>query len=394
MPRRTLAAVALTIIVVSSGCLGILGMGGDSTPTPTPKATPQPTPTPTPSPETTNLTGLITDHRQALMNSTGWRIESTITLSTNGSGSIFSQLSITEEARIDIANHRYWKRSAGLLGPTVKYTNESVTVKKQTLGNSTSYSFTQKPYENGSQLFSMQPVNVTRSTGVDLILVHENITYTKQGTATVNGVNTTKYALENATDLLQRWREVTGGESNMTLSGSTSNVSIKEFSSTLYVGRQERIVHRAEWSITVVNERKASEITFNVSMDISQVGAVNVSRPDWMSKALEEEDTSVSLVGGSENQTACSFYTTDIETEKIRLNNGSYRVRVYIEDWGAADAIHLEMDGERQSTVRRKWADAKVPSTSLVVEDDNLVQVTATSEVCPEGRLLEFISVG
>lgn len=394
MPARPLAGIALALLVATSGCLGILGMGGNSTPAPTPATAAEPTPTPTPAPKTTNLTGLKADHRGALMNSSGWRIESTITLSTNGSGSILSELSITEEARIDLANHRYWKRSAGFLGPTVKYTNESVTVKKQTLGNSTSYSYTQKPYENGSQLVTMQPVNVTRATGIDFILVHENITYTKQGTATVNGVNTTKYVLKNATDLLRRWQELSGGSANMTLTGETSNVTIKDFSSTLYIGRERRVVHRAEWSITVLNERKASEISFNVSMDVSEVGAVNVSRPDWMSKALEEEDTSVSLVGDSENQTACNFYTTDIETEKIRYNNGSYRVRVYIENWGAADAIHLELDGERRSTIRRKWTDAELPSASVVVEDDNLVQVTATNDECPEGRLLEFVSVG
>ena len=393
MARHILAVLAVTLLVVTSGCLGILGFGGSSTPTPTPAAK-QSTPPPTPAPEKTNLTGLKTDHREALMNSSGWTVKSTMTFSMDANTSMFSELSLQERAKIDLENHRYWQRKTGFLGPTIKYTNQTHTFKKQSISNSSSYSYKRKPYENDTTLLSLQPVNTTKATGIEYLIVNESVTYTKQGTASVNGANTTVYAIENASDLMQQWLEMNGG-GNTTLTGTSANTSIKDFSSKMYVEQDRRIVRRAKWSITVLNERKGEAVSINVSLDISKVGSTNVTPPDWLPTALEEsEDQSVSLVGGNGNETSCSFYTTDVETEKIRLNNGSYRVRVHIEEWGDAEAIHLEMDGERQSTIRKKWTDADVPNTGMVVPDDSLVQVTATSQSCPEGRLLEFISVG
>lgn len=393
MARRFLAVLTVALLVVTSGCMGILGLGGNSTPTPTPAAK-QSTPTPTPAPEKTNLTGLKEDHRRALMNSSGWTVKTTLTFSMDANTSLFSELSLQERAKIDLENHRYWQRKTGFLGPTIKYTNETHTFKKQSISNSSSYSYKQKPYENDSTLLSLQPVNATKATGIEYLLVNESVAYTKQGTASVNGANTTIYAIENSTELMEQWMEM-NSDGNTTLTGSAANTTIKDFSSEMYVEQDRRIVRRAKWSITVLNERKGEEISVNMSLDISKVDSTNVTLPGWLPTALEEaEDQSVSLVGSSENQTACSFYTTDVETEKIRLNNGSYRVRVHIEEWGEAEAVHLEMDGERQSTIRKKWTDAEVPNTGIVVPDDSLVQVTATSQNCPEGRLLEFISVG
>lgn len=393
MARRILAVLTVTLLVVTSGCMGILGFGGSSTPTPTPAAQ-QSTPTPTPAPEKTNLSGLKEAHRRALMNTSGWTVKSTITFSMDANTSMFSELSLQERAKIDLANHRYWQRQTGFLGPTIKFTNKTHTFKKQSISNSSSYSYKQKPYENDSTLLSLQPVNTTRATGIEYLLVNESVTYTKQGTASVNGANTTVYEIENATNLMQQWLSMNEG-GNTTLTGTSGNTSVQDFSSKMYVEQDRRIVRRAKWSITVLNERKGEKISINMSLDISNVDSTNVTPPAWIPTALEEaEDQSVSLIGGDGNQTACSFYTTDVETEKIRLNNGSYRVRVHIEEWGEAEAVHLEMNGERQSTIRKKWTDAEVPNTGIVVPDDSLVQVTATNQNCPEGRLLEFISVG
>lgn len=391
MPHRTLAAMVLTVLVVTSGCLGILGMSDESGPTPATAA--EPTPTPTPTPETTTLEGLDSDHRRALMNSSGWRLDSTLSISMNGSESFIDEISIEEQAKIDRENHRYWRRATGLVGATVKYTNRSLTVQRIGSGDAAQYSYKRKPYENGSQVIAMQPVNLSKATGADLLLIDENVTYVNKGTTSVDGVNATKYVVANASDIVEKMNELGGG--NATFGETTRNVSVEKFSSSMYVGTDRRIVHRAEWSITVIDQQRDQRVSINVSLEVSEIGDVNVSRPDWMAKALEgSEDESVSLIGGSENESACSFYSTDIETEKIRLNNGSYRVRVHVEDWGSAEAIHLKLDGERQSTVREKWTDAEVPNTSIVVPDDTLVQATATSQDCPEGRLLEFISVG
>lgn len=365
-------------------------MGGDSTPTPTPAES---TPTATPAPETTTLEGLDSDHRRALMNSSGWQMNSTMSFAVNGSEAVINEISIKDSAKIDRENHRYWKRSTSLFGAKVKYTNRSLTAQRFGSGDSAQYSYKRKPYENGSQVIAMQPVNVSKATGADLLLIDKNVTYVKEGTTSINGVNVTKYVVSNVSDVVEKMNELGGG--NATFGDTSQNVSVEKFSSTIYVGIDQRIVYKAEWSVTVVNQRKGQRVSINVSMEIFKVGDVNVSPPDWMAKALEgSEDESVSLIGGSENESACSFYSTDIEVEKIRLNNGSYRVRVHVEEWGSAEAIHLEQDGKRHSTLRKKWAEAEVPNTSIIVADDEHVQATATSQNCPEGRLLEFISVG
>lgn len=268
MDRRHVAALSLALLLVVSGCSGLLS--GDGTPADgggaTPTATPAPaTPTPVPFtyPDGYSETGITDSQDAAGAHTDGALSHDSFTVSYRAAVQTPDrsvQVNFTQQVNTV-------ERRAHLVSAVTGRTNIA-----QYYANDTVYVRSESPSTNQTSYTSrQQPLNLEQVTGTQFVApAVANASYGEAAVVERDGETLVRYEsqeLTNATGLLG--------------SGiSTENVT--SFSATLLVD-EDGVVRRVEYRATV--DRPGGERTLEVVVEVSELDSTTVQRPDWVDRA-------------------------------------------------------------------------------------------------------------
>lgn len=262
---------------------------GEPTPEPTDSATDTPTDTstdtPTDSPgsdvpfpwntEPVTGDGVAGDHATRLYESGSF----TATLNATASGISQSggsqNVTIGQRMRIDIESRQAVARQTvtNIFGQnstlnTDRYTSGGETYQRSTspFTSEAQYNYGTAPYTNSSAI----PVNLTQASGAGFA-VGVDVTWSEQGSATVDGVSTTRYT-------------ASGTESFGNIEGivGTSVDTVESIEAEIYVDG-DGIVRQMTYDVAGTDS-DGNDVTLDVSYSISAVGSTSVQEPAWTSE--------------------------------------------------------------------------------------------------------------
>ncbi len=280
MERRLVLAVAVTLLVVTSGCLGILGGGGgDGAADGTPTATQT-----TETSETTATTTATSDDDQSSSQGplVGQYEVHSEQLDAAGSFTTVIRFDATTanattafEAtyRIDLGADRYLSNQTGETPRTSfarnVYTTGNTTYLRSTRGDRTQYQVGSEPYEA-----RLRPVDVGAAKGVGVSEDFAAHDFERDGTGQFRGEEMTRY--------------VASGPEAYGRSAPDSIEEITTFEVTVLVD-DRGIVRRIEQTLEGRNADGQAVSQYAV-LEITDVGTTEVTEPDWTDTAEEEAD--------------------------------------------------------------------------------------------------------
>lgn len=268
MDRRHVAVLSLALLLVVSGCSGLLS--GDATPADggeaTSTATPAPaTPTPVPFtyPDGYSETGVTDSEAAAGAHTDGILSHDSFTVSYRAAVQTPNrsvQVDFTQQ--VNTVERRAHLVSAVTGGTNIAqyYANDTVYVRSESPStNQTSYTSRQ------------QTLNLEEFTGTQFVApAVANASYGEAAVVERDGETLVRYEareLTNATGLL---------------GSDTSTENVTSFSATLLVD-EDGVVRRVEYRATV--DRPGGERTLEVVVEVSELDSTTVQRPDWVNRA-------------------------------------------------------------------------------------------------------------
>jgi len=298
MNTRALLVVAVVAMAALAGC----GLGGDGAATTTTapeettatttaeetttEATTEETTTEETTTETTTRDGggntgdLPSDagerHSRALRNAGSFTVDQDLSYANDTTSFLSSD--ITSELDLD-AERGYQNGSFGFGGfASVQstYTDGDRTWQRQNSSfGGVQYSAGTAPYGPSEPT----PVNFTSVIGEAVNTTTGNVTFSRTGTTTVDGVDATVYEADGDQLIEELGFNASGGSffSNATVEGASATVGVDG----------DGIIRLTTFEV-VLDSEQAGEVIISFEQRVSDVGATSVEEPDWLDEAKEQ----------------------------------------------------------------------------------------------------------
>jgi len=297
MNTRALLVVAVVVMAALAGC-GLGGDGGDATTTTTTTDDTATTTTTTTAEETTATTTTTAEETTATTTTTAGgggtgdlpadaAEQHERALRDAGSFAVAQELSYTNEttsllgsdiaSELDLDAGRGYQNGSfsfgGFASVQSSYTDGDETWERQNSSfGGVQYSYGTAPYDASEPT----PVNFTTVVGETVNATTSNVSYSRTGTTTVDGVEATVYEADGQQLLDELGFNASSGSffGNATVQSASATVAIDD----------DGIIRLATFEIVLETE-DAGRVTISFEQRVTDIGETTVEEPDWLDEA-------------------------------------------------------------------------------------------------------------
>lgn len=272
--RQVAVIVAVVAMVALAGC----SSGGSTTTAPgtdttsEPDTTTEPNATPSVDVEPANVSE---SHAAALSAAGSFTSRVDITQEVVQDGNT-TAISVDRRTAIDLeaGTGLRFQSSTGLLGPNTTINTTSYTAGDTTYMRVTSPLQDEPRLLNASEPYSpnsnVQPVNASQARGEAYI--GQNVTWSSNGTTTVDGTTVARFTASGAENL-----------PDIAASMSSSNLTVERLDAEMLVD-SDGVVRRLTLDVSGT-QANGNSVSSSIEYTVTEIGSTNVSEPGWVADA-------------------------------------------------------------------------------------------------------------